>query len=184
MNDEAARRKAEEGRVEAEDERVAHEEDRRVAEGGNEHAQEQGRVEAEERREVSESDRVLAEEKRGSLRAFYTKLATFVALPIAFVALMPALVGLYLNNRRADENRELIEQVVDARADIVTGFKRADLALCRSANEQGDILADLIRGVEKEATDISEESRRQFQLALVRLAPRDCSKLPNQKRNP
>ncbi len=131
MSDEAARQKAEEGRVEAEVERVEHEVERRVAEGGEQAvveqgrieaeierestsatrvAAERGRVEAEGRREVSESDRVLAEEKRGSLRAFYAKLGTFVALPIAFIALLPALVGIYLVNNQAADIRNFAKK--------------------------------------------------------------------------
>lgn len=104
-----------------------------------------------------------------------------IVVLVAFIILAVFALQVSKTRQIGRENRDLIEQVVEAREKIVRGFERADRALCLSANEQGDILADLIRGVEKGATDISEESRRQFQLALVRLAPRDCSKLPNQR---
>lgn len=136
MSEEAARQKAEEGRVEAEVERVEHEVERRVAEGGEQAVVEQGRVEAEierestsatrvaaERgrveaevgREVAEAVRALADVQRGTLRSFYLKLGTFVALPLAFVALLPALIGLYLIGQYAEDNRQ---QVVESCQDI------------------------------------------------------------------
>lgn len=201
MSDEAARQKAEEGRVEAEEERVEHEVERRVAEGGEQALiigeekrgsldVEQSRVEAEARRAAAEAARALAEEKRGSLRAFYAKLATFVALPIAFLALLPAIVGLYLVGQRADENRRLIEQNAETRAQLVRGLKRADIITCREVEELKTQartaailtftrLEETLGLLELQSTpEIVAAAERNRDEALVRNAPRDCGKLP------
>ena len=109
-------------------------------------------------------------------------LAFGIVIAVAFAILIVFALQVRQTRQIARENQDLIEQVVEAREKIVSGFKRSDQALCRSANEQGDILADLLRGVQDPGEN--GERRRLFEAALVRLAPRDCSKLPNQKRNP
>ena len=131
--DEAARRKSEEERVAAENERIDAEEVRQTQEGagGTEVSRvdaesdrddaeiERARAalsrrEAEKERVVAETDRVAEEDKRRSVRFFYAKLAGVLALPLAFVALLPAVIGIYLVNaeskKRSTENRQLIEQ--------------------------------------------------------------------------
>jgi len=68
-------------------------------------AQEEGRVHAEEERE-------LAEKNRTDVRGFYLKTAAIIAMPLAFVALIPSLIGIYLVQRETDkrtsENRAAI----------------------------------------------------------------------------
>lgn len=70
---------------------------------------------AEDERVEAEDERVEAEVKRASVRLFYVKLAGVVALPMAFIALLPALVGIYLvrseSQARSTENRALIEKI-------------------------------------------------------------------------
>lgn len=106
---------AERQRAEAEEERNRREELRRIGEGGPEqHIPGNvlpGRVEAEE-------ERVANEARRADLRRFYAKMATTVAFPLAFIALIPALVGLYLLDqevdRRTTANRALAVQGAEA----------------------------------------------------------------------
>ena len=96
-------------RREAEKERVAAEESRQDAEQNGREVAEVGRVEAEEAR-------VAAEKKRSGIRLFYLKIAAAIALPMAFVALLPAGVGIYLvirENERLD--REIERRCDDAR---------------------------------------------------------------------
>jgi hypothetical protein len=111
---ERERVEAELGRASAETERERREDLRRIGEGGPEQhvpghvTNEQGRVEAEE-------GRVAAEEKRADVRHFYTKLAASIALPLAFIALIPALVGIWMVDNETDEriaaNRQHIQEL-------------------------------------------------------------------------
>lgn len=97
---EQGRQEAEALREAAELERERREELRRIGEGGPEqHVP--GSV---------QTGRVEAEERRTSVRGFYLRLATSVALPLAFLALLPSLVGIYLLNDQAAENRARIAE--------------------------------------------------------------------------
>lgn len=90
---ELGRVQAEEARVEAEVEREQHEVRRRIAEGGpDQHVPgnvETGRVEAEEKRQQN-------------ARKLYGRVAALIALPLAFVSLIPSVVGLVLLKREVD----------------------------------------------------------------------------------
>jgi hypothetical protein len=94
---EQERQMAEEGRVDRSLERVANED---------------SRIEAEDARVTAEDSRVSAETKRADTRSFYLKTATAIALPLAFIALIPSLIGIYLVQKEADhrttENRKAI----------------------------------------------------------------------------
>lgn len=109
MTDEEARADAERGRVEAEDEREAHEVRRRISEGGaDQHVpgnEETGRVEAEEARGKAEHRRaVLA-------RTSYLRIATLVALPVALIALIPSVGGVVWLKR--DVDRRCVDSAVN-----------------------------------------------------------------------
>ncbi len=133
---ERERQDAEGLRVVAEIERERREELRRISEGGPEqHVPgnvQTGRVEAEAQRVVSEQGRI-------GVRGFYLRLAGLVALPLAFVALLPAIVGLILLNNQAEqtrtiarENRRTIEQQ-----------ERALAYLCQTTNVLSLVIGQL-----------------------------------------
>jgi hypothetical protein len=106
---ERGREDAERGRVSAETERERREALRRIGEGGPEqhvpgHAfSEEGRVEA-------EAGRVAAEERRSDLRHFYARIAASIALPLAFIALLPALVGIWMVDNEGERLDAEIQQ--------------------------------------------------------------------------
>ena len=108
---------AELARQDAEAERNRREELRRIGEGGPEqHIPGNvlpGRVEA-------EAERVAAEERRSSVRRFYLKLAATLALPLAFIALVPAIVGLVYVGSVAKENRLIATSTKNALCDFKT----------------------------------------------------------------
>jgi hypothetical protein len=115
---ERKREEAELGRASAETERERREDLRRIGEGGREQhvpghtTNEQSRVEAEE-------GRVLAEEKRADLRHFSLRIAAAIALPLAFIALIPALVGIWMLDNETDtrisQNSMLVKDGVEAK---------------------------------------------------------------------
>jgi hypothetical protein len=53
-------------------------------------------------REIAEKGRVDAENKRASHRHFYAKMAATFALPLAFIALIPALIGIWMVDNETD----------------------------------------------------------------------------------
>ena len=96
---------AERGREEAEVAREEHERKRQVAEGGNDQ-QVYGRVEAEH-------------DRQRNARLMYQRVAVLIALPLALVALVPSLLGLFLLHREVEHrctdaaiNRTAIRQSV------------------------------------------------------------------------
>lgn len=130
---EQERQKSERIREEHEAERMRREDLRRIGEGGPEQHVlgniKPGRVEAEIGRQKAETTR---SRNRG--------------ITLAFIMLLPALVGLYLVDReseiRATENRELIiqleiqaKQLVEQRDETRRLFRRADLQLCRQSEK-------------------------------------------------
>lgn len=140
---EAERAEAERARQEAEVLREEHEIRRRIGEGGpDQHVPGNvmpGRVEA-------EAERAAAEARRRSMRRFYLKIATAVALPLAFVALIPALIGIYLVDKEAEErtaeNRTLIARLEKAEREQAEAadarradFTRADVLVCRAVEK-------------------------------------------------
>lgn len=135
---EQSRQEAEKHREEAEALREEHEIRRRIGEGGpDQHVPgntEGGRIEAEAKRETAEA-------LRSNIRKFYLKLAGIIALPLAFIAIIPALIGLYLVDREIDDrttaNRILIANLQEqnrqnnkTRAQLLRGLKRADFSAC------------------------------------------------------
>jgi hypothetical protein len=159
---EREREEAELGRASAETERERREDLRRIGEGGPEQhvpghvTNEQGRVEAEE-------GRVAAEEKRADVRHFYTKLAASIALPLAFIALIPALVGIWMLDNETDErisqNSMLVKDGVEAKKALC--IFRDDLARRAAASEE--FITSIIRG---ERPSIGGISTAELQRAL------------------
>jgi hypothetical protein len=159
---EREREEAELGRASAETERERREDLRRIGEGGPEQhvvghvTNEQGRVEAEE-------GRVLAEEKRADLRHFYTKLTASIALPLAFIALIPALVGIWMLDNETDtrisQNSMLVKDGVEAKKALCVF--RDDLSRRVAASEE--FITSIIRG---ERPPIGGISTAELQRAL------------------
>jgi hypothetical protein len=110
---ELGRVQAEEGRVIAEAGREERENRRRIAEGGpdNHLSDATGRVEAEEEREEN-------------LRKWLGRYATIIALAVAFVALIPSMVGLLLLHREINSRCEdAATNRVAIRQTIIDGLK-------------------------------------------------------------
>lgn len=170
---ERERQIAEEARQAAEVERERREELRRIGEGGPEqHVPgnvQTGRVEAEAQRVVAEQDRV-------GMRAFYLRVTGLLALPVAFIALIPALVGVWLLDRETDarisENRALAGEGV--RAHDALCILRDDLR--RRADDTEKFIDEIDRGVRPAISGISRadllrslEARRSTLKALAHL---------------
>jgi len=121
---------AEQKRQDAELLREEHEVRRRIGEGGPDQHVEgnlaQGRVEA-------EAARVVAEEHRRDLRKFYLKMATAIALPLAFIALIPAMVGLYLVQKEADQR--------------VTENRKALVYICSTTSVLDNLVVEVAKSV-------------------------------------
>lgn len=140
---EQQREQAEAARQAAEVERERREDLRRIGEGGPEqHVPgnvQTGRVEA-------EAQRVMAEQERVGMSALFIRLTGIFALPIAFIALIPSLVGIWLLDNETDEriteNRVLAAQGVEAKRALCVF--RADLE--RRANDTAEYLAELRSG--------------------------------------
>lgn len=196
--DEAARRKAEQERIEAEGERVQNEEVRQEQEGAgigpevsrvdaesdrdeaeairerqslSRREAEKGRVENETIRIEAEQVRIVAETKRGSIRGTYLRLAAVMAMPLAFVALIPSVIGLLYLNSIAKENRERSIEVRDS----LCSFKR-DLG--RRHDQTAEFVAQIESGVRRPIAGISvadlERSRDNLQITLKSLSGLDC----------
>lgn len=203
------RERAERQRADAELERVEQEDLRQIGEGGQERLvvgedHETGRVEAEESRVGAEEDREVAEVKRSNLRRFYLRVAGISATPVAFIALIPSLIGLYLVSEeaenRSEANRRLIVQlegqaqrIDEQRNETRRLFRRADLQLCRQAEKlklqnrvdaqrsydrRGETLA--ILGIES-TPEIQKFARENLERDLSRNAPLEggCKSLPS-----
>ena len=179
---ELEREEAEQLRAEAEGERQRREELRRIGEGGPEqHIPGNilpGRVEAEEQR-------VAAEQHRSDLRYFYSKLAASIALPLAFIALIPALIGIWMldneTDARINANREHLEEIDMLAADGVEAKRalcvfRDDLARRTSAAEE--FITLIIRGERPPIGGIStadlQRSLKGQQATLAALSDLKC----------
>ncbi len=206
---------AEAVRVAAEEKRQKQERDRRIAEGGTqivltEDEQEEtgrveaegGRVEAETRRESvshgrreAENQRVEAETRRVQRdKRLLPRISVLIALPLAFVSLIPSLLlGYYLYDRQqstrdvAEDNRKAIERADDAieqiRALTVAvsaalqardeGLADAVARQCRENEVQDAVIVSVLRatGLNPEV-NLPADVRQDFRDAIVALEPR------------
>ncbi|MBA3745245.1 hypothetical protein [Sporichthya sp.] len=202
-------------RAAAEEKRQKQERDRRIAEGGTqivltEDEQEEtgrveaegGRVEAETRRESvshgrreAENQRVEAETRRVQRdKRLLPRISVLIALPLAFVSLIPSLLlGYYLYDRQqstrdvAEDNRKAIERADDAieqiRALTVAvsaalqgrdeGLADAVSQQCRENEVQDAIIVSVLRttGTNPEV-ELPPEVRQDFRDAIVALEPK------------
>lgn len=96
---------------------------------------------------------------------------SIVAIPVAFIALLPALVGFWRTQQAFDRiNRERA-----ARAIAVT---HTNEEICRKVNRSNAILAELLRKIAARGR-LDQSLAQEFASALVRLRPQNCKKLPS-----
>jgi hypothetical protein len=123
------REQAERERVAAESERVEAEEERVTNEGPPEAATERSRVEAEVGRVEAEEGRVKNDRRRLTPGQFYRRATLLIALPLAFIALIPSTVGVIAlshyavrNCERAQANRDAIRRSLSTNL-LVLGYR-------------------------------------------------------------
>lgn len=166
-------RDAERSREEAEAAREEREDRRRIAEGGPDqhvagNVQMYGRVEAEE-------------ERKRNARVVYQRVSLLIALPLALVALVPSLLGLYLLHREVNHrctdasiNRAAIRSsVLDSLTTL--GYRYTADGLIVSVDETGKPLKPLDYYV----THPEERARAlaQIKVTLDRFPPIDCNNI-------
>lgn len=166
---EQERQDAERLRQEHEAERERRELLRRIGEGGPEqHVPGNvlpGRVEAEE-------ERVAAEEQRKSWRKFYVRLASMVALPIAFIALIPSAISFYLVEQKIVDNRALIHAHQHLAYDICTGLEKVKSDNRDAARMSYNNLDRTLRILGLERTqEVERIARENLEASLRRNAP-------------
>lgn len=129
------------GRVEAEDERVIAEEERVIAEEARveSHSSNGG---AEEERVVAEKERVVAEEGRVEKRYFTARLVALVAVPVAFIMLIPTIIGLLLITRQLDENQARLRENRDTLRYV-----------CSTTSVLDGLVAQVVVGIERNLKD-------------------------------